>query len=217
MKSRSQQIAQLLLDLGAVSIRPDDPFRWASGLWSPIYCDNRMIISDVAGREQVASGLIQLISEHDWEPHVIAGTATAGIPHAAWVAQALFLPMVYVRSNSKAHGRQNQIEGRLEPGQRVVLIEDLISTGGSSIQAAQALQQAKGDVLGIAAVFEYGLKQADRAFSSCRIARHSLCRLIDLIQLLESQNKITPDQRETMTQWQEDPQAWSDRVAQYRV
>ena len=141
-----KEIAEILLNVGAVELSPDDPFTWASGIQSPIYCDNRLTMSDPVGRKQIAEGLANLIKEHYPETTLIAGTATAGIPHAAWVADILGLPMVYIRSKAKGHGRSKQIEGKVHALDKAIIIEDLISTGGSSLNAVEALRSEGIDV-----------------------------------------------------------------------
>ena len=146
-------IAAKLLQIGAVALQPNEPFTWSSGLKSPIYCDNRLTLAYPDVRRTIADGLAELIRTHFPKADLIAGTATAGIPHAAWVSERLELPMCYVRSQAKAHGKGKQIEGQAEPGQRVVVIEDLISTGGSSLAAVRALKEAGCEVLGVAAIF----------------------------------------------------------------
>ena len=150
-----QKIAGKLLEINAVALKPQEPFTWASGLRSPIYCDNRITLSFPAVRREIAAGLQKLIVENFPGTGVIAGTATAGIPHAAWVSELMDLPMCYVRSKAKGHGKGNQIEGKVEQGQKVVVVEDLISTGGSVITAVQALREAGCEVLGVVCIFTY--------------------------------------------------------------
>lgn len=159
MTEISKAIAKDLLTIEAVFLRPNEPFTWASGIKSPIYCDNRMTMSYPAVRKAIASGLAAQIKEHFPDVEVIAGTATAGIPHAAWVADILDLPMVYIRSKAKDHGKGNQIEGRITEGQKMVVIEDLISTGGSVLEACEAAAREGANVLGVAAIFTYELPQ----------------------------------------------------------
>ena len=152
-------IAKDLLSIGAVFLRPDEPFTWANGIKSPVYCDNRLTLTSVKVRTDVENSLAKVVKEHYPEAEVLMGTSTAGIAHAAITAHLLDMPMGYVRSGSKDHGRGNQIEGKLEPGQKVVIIEDLISTGGSVIEVAQALRDAGAEVLGIASIFTYGMQK----------------------------------------------------------
>ncbi|MFS0574318.1 orotate phosphoribosyltransferase [Sporosarcina sp. 179-K 3D1 HS] len=169
-----KEIAKILLNVGAVALSPDDPFTWASGIKSPIYCDNRLTMSDPVGRKKIAEGLANLVREHYPETTVIAGTATAGIPHAAWVADILGLPMVYIRSKAKGHGRSRQIEGKIADTDKAIIIEDLISTGGSSLNAAEALRSEGIEVTGIVSIFTYELQKADEAFATAGLTYNSL-------------------------------------------
>lgn len=169
-----QQIARDLLEIQAVFLRPDDPFTWASGIKSPIYCDNRLILTAPAVRREVENALAKTIRSHYPNVEVLMGTATAGIAHAALAAEILELPMGYVRSGNKDHGRQNRIEGKLLPGQKVVVVEDLISTGGSSLEVVRALEEAGADVLGVVAIFTYGMKKATDAFNEAGVSLTTL-------------------------------------------
>ncbi|AQQ53777.1 orotate phosphoribosyltransferase [Planococcus lenghuensis] len=196
-----QKIARALLEIGAVELRPDDPFTWSSGLKSPIYCDNRLTMAYPAVRKEIAEGLAELIRTAYPEAEVIAGTATAGIPHAAWVSDLLNLPMVYVRSKPKEHGRGNQIEGKIEAGQKAIIIEDLISKGGSSIQAANALKEAGFEVLGIAAIFTYGLPAATEAIRTAGFEAHTLSDFHALIEEAEKTGRISSEQLAVLTDW----------------
>lgn len=202
-------IARILMEIGAVTLRADPPFRWASGRVAPIYCDNRLIMSDPEKRMQVAEGFVRAIAARGWAPEVIAGTATAGIPHAAWVAQLMALPMVYVRAAAKGHGKENRIEGRLERGRRVVLIEDLISTGGSSLEAAAALVEAGAALEGLAAIFTYGLGAAARRFAEARVEPLALSNFNALMEESLAQGVLTAAQKAIIAEWQRDPGAWS--------
>lgn len=168
----SQDIARTLLEEKAVFLRPEDPFTWASGIKSPVYCDNRLLISTVKPREKIVRAFCEAIAPLGVD--VISGTATAGIPWASFVAQELRLPMVYVRSSSKDHGRQNAVEGRLDPGAKTVLLEDLISTGKSSIAAARKLVEAEAKVLKVFSLFTYGFSEVDRVFSDAGFSYESL-------------------------------------------
>ena len=166
---REERIAKVLLDTRAVFFRPEEPFTWASGIKSPVYCDNRLILTDVEGRRTVEDELTAMIGREFPEAQALFGTATAGIPHAAIAGHAMDLPMGYVRSGAKDHGRKSRIEGRLIPGQKVVVIEDLISTGGSVISAAEALREEGAEVIGVAALFTYGLEKSRVAFEKAEI------------------------------------------------
>lgn len=167
-------IAQNLLSIKAVFFRPDEPFTWASGIKSPVYCDNRLTLSEPEVRTNIEAGLAGIVKTHYPEAEALMGTSTAGIPHAAIVAHLLGLPMGYVRSGSKDHGRKNQIEGRLEPGRKVVVIEDLISTGGSVIEVVNVLREAGAQVLGIASIFTYGMKKGLDRLSEAKVQNVSL-------------------------------------------
>lgn len=167
-------IAKDLLSIRAVFLRPDEPFTWASGIKSPIYCDNRLTLSYPAVREDVENGLAELVKTYYPEAEVLMGTSTAGIAHAAITATILNMPMGYVRSGHKDHGRGNQIEGKLEPGQKVVVIEDLISTGGSVLEVVDVLREAGAEVLGIASIFTYGLQKGIDRLNEAGVVNHSL-------------------------------------------
>ena len=167
-------IAKDLLKIGAVFFRPDEPFTWASGIKSPVYCDNRLTLTAPEVRLDVENGLAALIREYYPEAEVLMGTSTAGIAHAAITAHILNMPMGYVRSGAKDHGRQNQIEGKLEPGQKVVVVEDLISTGGSVLEVVNVLREAGAQVLGIASIFTYGMKKGLERLQAAAVENHSL-------------------------------------------
>ena len=169
-----RKIAKDLLSIKAVFLRPEEPFTWASGIKSPIYCDNRLTLTAPEVRSDIETGLAVLIKEHYPDAQVLMGTATAGIAHAAITAHLLDLPMGYVRSGAKDHGRQNQIEGRLEKGQKVVVVEDLISTGGSVIEVVNVLREAGAEVLGIASIFTYGMKKGLERLAAANVENHSL-------------------------------------------
>ncbi|MBQ9940858.1 MAG: orotate phosphoribosyltransferase [Clostridia bacterium] len=176
-------IAKDLLSIGAVFLRPEQPFTWASGIKSPIYCDNRLTLSDVNVRRDIENGLAGLIKEHYPDAEILMGTATAGIAHAALCADILSLPMGYVRSGAKDHGRTNQIEGKLEKGQKVVVVEDLISTGGSVIECVDVLRQAGAEVLGVVSIFTYGMKKGLVRLEEANVKNVSLCNLDALLEV----------------------------------
>ncbi|UTR10942.1 orotate phosphoribosyltransferase [Evansella sp. LMS18] len=209
---KPETIAKELLNINAVSLNPKEPFTWSSGLRSPIYCDNRLTMSYPSVRELIADEFAALIKEKYPEAEVIAGTATAGIPHAAWAAERLSLPMVYVRSKAKGHGKGNKIEGTLKAGQKVVVIEDLISTGGSSLQAAAAIEEADGDVLGVCSIFTYEFETAAEAFMEAGIPAHSLTNYSVLLKLALDEKKITEEEYETLAKWSSDPQGWFSKT-----
>ena len=191
-----KQIARELLSIGAVFLRPDEPFTWASGIQSPIYCDNRLTLSVPAVREKIERGLAALVKEHFPGCEVLMGTSTAGIAHAAITATLLNLPMGYVRSEAKSHGRANRIEGRLEPGARVVVVEDLLSTGGSVLDVVEALREAGAQVLGIVSIFTYGLRKGIERMNAARVVNHSLSNLDALVDVAVQEEYITPLQKQ---------------------
>ena len=181
-----RKIAEDLLKIGAVFLRPDEPFIWASGIKSPVYCDNRLTLSDPEVRSDVENGLAGLIKTHYPDAEVLMGTSTAGIAHAAITAHLMGLPMGYVRSGAKDHGRKNQIEGKLEKGQRVVVVEDLISTGGSVLEGVDILRDAGAQVLGVVSIFTYGMKKGLARLAEAKVENHSLTDL-DRVSLVAAQ------------------------------
>ncbi|ASF39339.1 orotate phosphoribosyltransferase [Halobacillus halophilus] len=199
------QLIQDLLKIEAVKIEVDDMFTWTSGLRSPIYCDNRMTMSYPEIRRRVADGFVELIKELELDVDVIAGCATAGIPHAAWVAERLDLPMVYVRSSPKKHGKENQIEGHIEKGQRAVVIEDLISTGKSSIESAQALRMAGVEVEKVLSIFTYNLERANEAFLESELSYQSLASFDQLLLQLIQQGQLKEKEVQLLNEWKKDP------------
>lgn len=201
MKSQQHEIAAALLSIGAVELRPKSPFTWTSGIKSPIYCDNRLTMSSPTVRKQIAEALATSIREFFPETNVVAGTATAGIPHAAWVSDVLNLPMVYVRSKAKEHGRGNQIEGKIEAGQKVIVVEDLISTGGSSIDAVHALEKQGCEVLGVVCIFTYHLKRADELFEEAGIPYVSLTNFDALIEEATVAKQISDEDKPQLIEW----------------
>ena len=198
------KIAKALLEIGAVELKPNDPFTWASGIQSPIYCDNRITMSSPAVRKETAKGLAEALQKNFPETEALAGTATAGIPHAAWVSDELELPMMYVRSKAKEHGRGNQIEGKVVSGQKVVVIEDLISTGGSSLTAVEALRKAGLEVLGVVSIFTYGLSKAEESFKEAGINFVSLTNFETLVNAAQEVGAITEADIPMLTKWHND-------------
>ncbi|MCU5745739.1 orotate phosphoribosyltransferase [Staphylococcus sp. SQ8-PEA] len=199
----AKEIAQSLLDIEAVSLSPKDRYTWSSGIKSPIYCDNRVTLGYPNVRRQIRDGLAELTREHFEEVEIVSGTATAGIPHAAYLSEALDLPMNYVRSKSKSHGKQNQIEGAKSEGKKVVVIEDLISTGGSSITAVEALKESGAEVLGVVAIFTYGLKKATEAFEQAGLQFYTLSNYNELIEVAEEQGQISKEDIEALVEWRD--------------
>lgn len=199
----TQNIAQSLLEIKAVTLSPDEPYTWSSGIKSPIYCDNRVTLAYPEIRENIYQGLIELIKEHAQDAEIISGTATAGIPHAAFVADQLKLPMSYVRSKSKGHGKGNQIEGALSKGKKVVVIEDLISTGGSSINAVEALIEDGAEVIGVFAIFTYGIHKAEEAFKAIDVPFYTLSNYDELISVAEKEGYIENKDIKTLKAWKD--------------
>jgi orotate phosphoribosyltransferase len=212
LQQLSRTIAASLLRIEAVALRPHQPFTWTSGLKSPIYCDNRLTLSYPDIREQIADGFVQLIRAHHPEAEVIAGTATAGIPHAAWVAQKLGLPMIYVRDKAKGHGKENLIEGVVKPGQKIVVIEDLISTGGSSLKAALAVNGAGAQALGVLAIFSYKLDKAAAAFAEAGMPLHTLSDYPTLLEVAVESGAIRSEDLELLRAWRADPAAYGAKA-----
>lgn len=207
-KTTAKNIAANLLEIGAVHLRPDQPFTWTSGIKSPIYCDNRITMSYPHVRRAIARAFAEMIKEQYPDAQVVAGTATAGIPHAAWVAELLDLPMIYVRDKPKGHGRQNQIEGVLPAGQKVVVIEDLISTGGSSLKAAGAVQAEGGEVLGVAAIFSYQFPDAQALFDEAGIPCTTISNYTALLEVASEQGVITTEQESVLGEWRKSPRTF---------
>ncbi|MGG4458690.1 orotate phosphoribosyltransferase [Brevibacillus porteri] len=207
-KTTAKHIAANLLEIGAVHLRPEQPFTWTSGIKSPIYCDNRITMSYPHVRRAIARAFADLIKEKYPDAQVVAGTATAGIPHAAWVAELLDLPMIYVRDKAKGHGRQNQIEGALAAGQKVVVIEDLISTGGSSLKAAQAVQAEGGEVLGVVAIFSYQFPDAQALFEDAGIPCSTISNYTALLEVASEQGVITSEQEKVLGEWRKSPRTF---------
>ena len=194
-------IAKELLSIGAVFLRPEEPFTWASGIKSPIYCDNRLTLSAPATRDKVEHGLAQLVKEHYPECEMLMGTSTAGIAHAAITATLLGLPMGYVRGESKSHGRNNRIEGRMEPGTKVVVVEDLISTGGSAIDVVEALREAGAEVLGIVSIFTSGMKKGLERIAAAGTRNYSLSNLDTLVEVAAEEGYIAPEWKEKIIEF----------------
>lgn len=207
-KKVAKEIANDLLEIGAVELNPETPYTWTSGLRAPIYTDNRLIISYPQTRSKVEYALADSIRQEFPEAEVIAGTATAGIPHASIIAHLLDLPLIYVRSNAKEHGKKNAIEGDLIKGSKVVMVEDLISTGKSVIQAAKEVQKAGAEVVGCVAIFNYLLNQSDVAFSN---VHYPLVTLTDYETLVDvaTENPALNKYKNTLEQWYQDPVTWS--------
>lgn len=205
MDDIKKRIAKGLLDIGAVFLRPDDPFTWASGIKSPIYCDNRLTLTAPEVRSIIEEAMAETVKTQFPECEVLMGTSTAGIPHAAITGHLLGMPMGYVRSSAKDHGRNNKIEGKLEKGQKVVVIEDLISTGKSSMETVDALREAGAEVLGIISIFTYGMQKAFDVFSAAGVKTISLSDFDTIIDVAAAEGKIKEEDRERLIRFRNDP------------
>ena len=200
-----KKIAGILLDIKAVFLRPEEPFTWASGIRSPIYCDNRLILSYPEARRVVEQGIADNIKKHYPDVELVAGTSTAGIAHAALVAEILNLPMAYVRGSAKDHGRNNQIEGKVDAGQKVVVVEDLISTGGSVIDVVNVLRDAGAEVLGIVSIFTYGLQKGLDRLAAANVTNFSLSNFDAVCQVAADEGKIRPEDIERLKKFRANP------------
>lgn len=212
MENTAKQIAKDLLKIKAVFFRPSEPFIWASGIKSPVYCDNRLTLTDTEVRGHVEEGLKRLIEEKFPQCEILMGTATAGIAHAAITAHLLDLPMGYVRSGSKDHGRKNQIEGKLEKGQKTVVVEDLISTGKSSIETVRILKEAGADVLGVVSIFTYGMKKGEESFKEERIKHFSLTDFDTIAQTAAEEKYISTEDIAKLIRFRNNPsdESWME-------
>ena len=200
-----RQIASSLLSIGAVFLRPEEPFTWASGIKSPIYCDNRLTLSSPRVREQVENGLALLVQRHYPDCEMLMGTSTAGIAHAAITATLLDLPMGYVRGEAKTHGRTNRIEGKMDPGTKVVVVEDLISTAGSAIDVVEALRAEGAEVLGIVSIFTYGMKKGLERIAAAGTVNHSLSNLDALVDVAVEEGRIAPEWKNRILAFRDNP------------
>ncbi len=205
--SFSIRIAQKLLQINAIKLNPQTPFTWASGLRSPIYCDNRLSLSYPELRNEICAGLEELSKSYE-NIDIIAGVATAGIPHGLLLAEKLNKPFAYVRSKAKGHGRQNKIEGKLESGQRVLLVEDLISTGGSALQAVQAVREVGCEVLGVVAIFTYGFEKSVHAFKENKCAFSTITNYTELLNCAVEKNYISAAEHSILSDWSRNPEHW---------
>ncbi|MBQ1357653.1 MAG: orotate phosphoribosyltransferase [Oscillospiraceae bacterium] len=201
----NRKIAEDLLKIRAVFFRPEEPFIWASGIKSPVYCDNRLTLTSPEVRNDVENGLAELVRTYYPQAEVLMGTSTAGIAHAAIVGHIMGLPMGYVRSGSKDHGRQNQIEGKLEPGQKTVVVEDLISTGGSVIEVVNVLREAGAEVLGIVSIFTYGMKKGLQRLSEAGVENHSLTDFDCIAQVAAETGYIKNEDVQRLIAFRNDP------------
>ncbi len=205
MNDLEREIAKGLLSIGAIFLRPEDPFTWASGIKSPIYCDNRLTLTAPEVRIKVEEGLAKVIKENYPDVEVLMGTSTAGIAHAAITAHLMNMPMGYVRSGAKDHGRNNQIEGKLEPGQKVVVVEDLISTGGSVLEVVDALREAGAEVLGIASIFTYGMKKGLDRLNEANVKNISLSNFDAMVEVAAEEGYIKEEDKERLIAFRNNP------------
>ncbi len=208
-KETAQKTAELLLQINAIKLQPQNPFTWASGWKSPIYCDNRIVLSFPQVRNYIKENLSKQIEELYGKPDIIAGVATGAIGIGALVADFLDLPFCYVRPDAKKHGRQNKVEGFLQEGQNVLIVEDLISTGKSSLLAVDAIREANANIMGMLAIFTYGFDVAEDNFDSANVSLHTLSNYSNLIQLAEKSNYISSTDAKLLSKWREDPSKWS--------
>ena len=209
----SRQIAKDLLSIKAVFFRPEEPFTWASGIKSPVYCDNRLTLTAPEVRTHVEEGLAEIIRAYYPDAEVLMGTSTAGIAHAAITGHIMGLPMGYVRSGAKDHGRQNQIEGRLEPGQKVVVVEDLISTGGSVLEVVDVLRNAGAEVLGVASIFTYGMKKGLERMAAANVENHSLTNFDEIAKVAAEEGYIPESDIARLIAFRDNPsdESWIGR------
>jgi orotate phosphoribosyltransferase len=208
MTKFSETVASSLLEIEAIKLRPNQPFKWASGWNSPIYCDNRLSLSFPEVRNMIRDGLIALIQDHFKGAQSIAGVATAGIPQGALIADKLNLPFIYVRPKPKDHGMENLIEGKTQPGLKVVVVEDLISTGGSSLKAVEALRDAKVEVLGMVGIFTYGFNIAEENFKKSNVKLVTLSNYDSLITEAVKKGVIRDEELQSLKEWRKDPAGW---------
>lgn len=206
--STQKHFAEKLMQIKALQINLQQPYTWASGWKSPVYCDNRKVLSFPYIRDFVKSELANMVLEHFPDAEVIAGVATAGIPHGTMAADLLKLPMIYVRSKPKEHGMGNQIEGVLEQGQKVVVIEDLVSTGKSSLQAVDAIREAGGEVIGMCALFTYGFDAAAEAMEKAQVPLFTISNYTALMEVAEEQALVTAEQKQSLEAWRQNPGGW---------
>ena len=208
-----KKVAKALLSIGAVFFRPEEPFTWASGIKSPVYCDNRLTLTSPEVRNDVENSLAKLVKEHYPEAEVLMGTSTAGIAHAAITAHILDMPMGYVRSGAKDHGRQNQIEGKLEKGQKVVVVEDLISTGGSVIEVVNVLREAGAEVLGIVSIFTYGMQKGIDRLKEANVKNVSLTNFDTIAEVAAQEGYIKPEDIQRLISFRNNPsdESWINK------
>lgn len=211
MNNNSVTVAKILLDLKAITFNPKNPYKYASGIISPVYTDCRVIIANPQKRRQIRDFYIEAIEGSGVKFDVVAGTATAGIPHAAWVADKLGLPMAYVRGKAKDHGKENTVEGALQPGQKVIIIEDLVSTGESSINSFYAIRAAEGEATHVFSIMKYGLQKAEDNFKDNNLTLISLTDFETILNVAKNNRDLTDEEIEIIKDWLNDPQGWGKR------
>lgn len=208
----AKEVAEILLEIKAVALRPSEPYRYASGILSPIYTDNRLLMGYPEKRKAVISAMAALLKEKGIEFDLVAGTATAGIPHAAWLAALTGKPMVYVRQKEKEHGKENKVEGFVKEGWTGIVVEDLISTGGSSVGTVQGLRGAGVEVNDITAIFTYNMKAAEEKFNAEKITLHALTDFQAMIETAAEKNYISEEEKNTAMEWNKDPAGWGKKM-----
>lgn len=212
MNNIAETVAKILLELNAVTLRPKQPFRYASGILSPVYTDCRVLMAYPNKRRLIRDYYIDQIQKSGVSFNIVAGTATAGIPHAAWIADKLNLPMVYVRGKAKDHGKENMMEGIIQKGQKAVVIEDLISTGESAINSVSAIRAAGGDICCVFSIITYGLKKAEQNFKENDLKLYSLTTFGDVVKKAQELNYINKEDIETILDWTSDPTTWGKKM-----
>jgi len=212
MNETAEDVAKILLEIKAVTLSPQKPYRYASGIVSPIYCDNRLLMSYPDKRRKIIAYLAELIKERHIEFDVVAGIASSGIPHAAWLADKIGKPMIYIRKETKEHGKENLIEGKLDKGQRVLIVEDLVSTGGSSINGVEAVRSQGGIVNHCVAIFTYEMEKAKDAFRNANCELITLSNFTTLIKTAKEMEYISPEESEKVLAWNKDPQDWGRKM-----
>lgn len=209
--STAQRVAKMLLEIKAVTLSPEKPFKYTSGMLAPIYTDNRLLMGYPLKRKEITVYMANLITDLELNPQIIAGTSTAGIPPAAWLAELLNLPMIYVRGGKKEHGKGRQIEGPIQKGQTVLLIEDLISTGKSSLTAVDAIREEGGKIDTCIAFFDYGFPDTAPKYAEKKVNLYTLTSLSELVDMAVKLKMITPEQKEMVLNWQKDPWNWKSK------
>lgn len=212
MNNIADTVAKILLELNAVTLNPKKPYRYVSGLLSPVYTDCRVLMAYPDKRRRICDYYIEEIKKSGVDFEVVAGTATAGIPHAAWIADKLNLPMVYVRGKAKDHGKENMMEGIIKKGQKAIVIEDLVSTGESAINSVNAIRAAGGDICCVFSIITYGLKKAEQNFKDCELKLYSLTTFGDLVKKAQELNYIKKEDIETILDWTSDPATWGKKM-----